>query len=55
MVFSKDMLVSNLVGPVDGSLEGEAIIVAVNVLSCGRSGFSCTASLPFLRMAGQLV
>lgn len=46
---------SNLVGPVDGSRVGAAIIVLVTVLSCGRLGFSCTAILPFLRMVGQSV
>lgn len=45
----------NLVGPVDGSPMGAAIIVVVSVLSCVRLGFSCAASLPFLCMAGQLV
>lgn len=55
MVFDFSMLVSNPVGPVDGSPVGDAIIVVVTVLSCGRLSFSCTASLPFLHMAGQLV
>lgn len=52
--FKKYMLLSSLMGPVDGSPEGDAIIVGVNVLSCGRLGVSCTASLPFLHMAAQL-
>lgn len=55
MAFNFNMLVSNLEGPVDGSPAGAARIVVVTVLSCGRLGFSCTASLPFLRMAVQLV
>ena len=55
MAFNMDILVLNLVGPVDGSPVRDAIIVVVTVLSCGRLGFSCTASLPFLRMTGQLV
>lgn len=55
MALNFNMLVSNLVGPVDGSPVGDAIIGVVTVLSCGRLGFSCTASIPFLHMAGQLV
>lgn len=54
MTFS-NLMVSNLVGPVDGRPVGDAITVVVTVLSCGRLGFSWTASLPFLHMAGLLV
>lgn len=53
--FSFNWLVSDIMGHVDLSLVRHAIIVTVTVLSCGRLGFSGTAILPFLCMAGLLV